>query len=133
MRYAALEDLFDKEVEVSINGGGQDFSGVMSKMHDSETEIVVTPNKRHVAERYGNAIVDVNSISSIRLIKPRLKTHIDDMKKAATKQYYKLGAMDDDAMDDDMYMTGTGNPTDYFDSGTVDERIPARKYAKEEE
>lgn len=75
MRYEVLTNYFGQHVEVSILS--KTFSGVIrrSEMDAGLNDIVeVEPVSDYHRKRYGSAILDVETITSIRAIKP----HMDD-------------------------------------------------------
>ena len=75
MRYEVLTHFFGQHVEVSVRN--KTFSGVLgqSEMDSGLNDIVeVEPLTDYARKRYGSAILETGSITSIRVIKP----HTDD-------------------------------------------------------
>lgn len=75
MRYEVLTNYFGQHVEVSIIN--KTFGGILrqSEMDGGQNDIVeVEPATDYARKRYGSAILDVETITSIRAIKP----HTDD-------------------------------------------------------
>lgn len=68
MNTNVFDEFLDKNVEVSTSN--KTFSGNLKRNADHGT-LVITPVDKYSAKRYGAAIVDQNSVTSIRAILPR--------------------------------------------------------------
>lgn len=75
MRFEVLTNFFGQLVEVAILS--KTFTGILrrSEMDDGTEDIVeVEPASDYARKRHGSAVLDVDTITSIRLLKP----HTDD-------------------------------------------------------
>lgn len=74
MNTNVFDEFLDKNVEVSTSN--KTFSGNLKK-NASHGTLVITPVDKYAAKRYGPAIVDQNSVTSIRAILPREELKYD--------------------------------------------------------
>lgn len=75
MRFEVLTHFFGEHIEASVRN--KTFSGILrqSEMDDGQSDIVeIEPATDYARKRYGSAILEVEAITSIRVIKP----HLDD-------------------------------------------------------
>ncbi len=84
MRYEVLTNYFGQHVEVSILS--KTFSGVIRRAEadSGQNDIVeVEPISDYHRKRYGSAVLDVETITSIRMVKPYNDDEDDDCSDSA--------------------------------------------------
>jgi hypothetical protein len=79
MRFEVLTHFFGQEVEVAILS--KTFTGILrqSEMDDGLEDVVeIEPSSDYARKRHGSAVLDVDTITSIRLLKPHTGDDEDD-------------------------------------------------------